>query len=130
MGYLLVGIKMKPALAVMLLAPRIPRHNKALHSTVGKGNQVLLQRIDTEGVAKVEVLRLAVGAVGANVELAVLLEEAGSYTVFRKVCVVEISQDGGIVGDLHRLGVMRRTPRLHLLCMALRATFLADVGGG
>ena len=130
MGHLLVGIKMKPALAVMLLAAGIPRHYKALHSTVRKWNQVLLQRIDSEGVGEIEVLRLAVGAIGANVKLAVLLEEAGSHAVFRKVCVVEVSQDGGIVGHLHRLGVVRRSPGLHLLRMALRATLLANIGGG
>src|ERR1019366_5804253 len=127
---LLIGVEVEPALAVVLLAPRIPRHNKALYSTVGEGNQVLLQGRDPERIRKLKVLQFAVGAVGADVELAVFLEEAGRYAVFGEVCVVEIPEDGGIIGDLHCLGVVRSAPGLHLLRMALYATLLPNVGGG
>src|SRR5208283_4916864 len=41
--YLLAGIKMEPALALVLLALRIPGQNERLYSTVGKRNQILLQ---------------------------------------------------------------------------------------
>src|SRR5271165_6218023 len=108
--YLLSGIEMEPALAVVLLAPRIPGHNEGLYSTVGKWDQILLQRRDTERIGEVVILRLAVGAVGADVKLAVFLEEAGTVAIAGKVRVVEISQDAGIVGHLHRLGVMGSTP--------------------
>src|ERR1039458_6670219 len=90
--YLLVGVEVEPALAVVLLAPRIPRQNQALHSTVGEGNQVLLQGRDPERIRKLKVLQFAVGAVGADVELAVLLKEAGSYAIFHKVCVIKITR--------------------------------------
>src|SRR5664279_5326040 len=128
--YLLVGVEVEPALAVVLLAPRIPRHNKALHSTVGEGNQVLLQGRDPERIRKLKVLQFAVGAVGADVELAVLLKEAGRYAVFHKVCVIKSTQDGGSVGDLHRLGVVRSAPGLRLFRMTCSAALLPYVGGG
>src|SRR5271165_5251530 len=89
--YLLAGIEMEPALAVVLLVSRIPSQNESLHSTIRKRDKILLQRRDTEGIGQVVILRLAIGAVGANIELAVFFEEAGRFAVAGKVCVVEIS---------------------------------------
>src|SRR5271157_4601373 len=90
-GYFLAGIEVEPALADVVLGSRIPSHNVSLHSTVRKWDQILLQRRDTEGIRKLVILQLAVGAVGANVKLAVFLEEAGSFALVGKVCVVEIT---------------------------------------
>src|SRR5271166_6734870 len=44
--YLLAGIEMEPALAVVLLVSRIPSQNESLHSTIRKRDKILLQRRD------------------------------------------------------------------------------------
>ncbi len=94
MGHLLVGIEVKPALSGVLFAAQIPRDNKALHAAVSEGNQVLLERIDTERVGEIEVLPLAVRTLRTNDVLAILPEEVGSHTISGKVCVLKIPQHG------------------------------------
>src|SRR5262245_43295027 len=72
----LVGIKVKPALATRLLGAGVPGQRQGLQAAVRKFDQVLLQRVDAEGVLHLEGGKLAVGTVGFDQELAVVAKEA------------------------------------------------------
>src|SRR4026207_729113 len=71
----LVRIEMKPALAAFGLRTAVPGGNQRLYSPTGKFDQVLLQRRDAKCVADLELGELAVGTVGADSELIIVLEE-------------------------------------------------------
>ena len=70
--HLLVWIKMKPLLAALLSAARIPGESKTLKAAVWKRHKVLLQGVDAECVRDGKIIELAVGPVRANVMFAVL----------------------------------------------------------
>jgi hypothetical protein len=72
---LLVRIKMKPALSAFFLRAAVPRDRQGLHPAVREFDQVLLQRIDTEGVFHLEGGELPVRPVGLDQELALLSEK-------------------------------------------------------
>ena len=61
---LLVGIEMKPALAALLLRPRIPGQAQRLEAPARKRDQILLQRVDAERVVDPIVVQRPVGAFG------------------------------------------------------------------
>jgi len=124
---LLAGIKVEPALAALLFAARIPSYDKTLETAVGKWNQILLQGVDAEGIRKVEVLKLAVGAFGMNVKLGIFLIEGGSNSVLGKVSIAEVSQDSGVIRQLHSLSVMGTAPGFVLFGVALGTALLADI---
>ena len=58
-----VRIEMKPALAALFLWPRIPCDRERLHAAAGKRDQILLQRIDAEGVFDLEGREPSVGTI-------------------------------------------------------------------
>jgi len=68
-------IEVEPALAARGLRPRVPGDRERLQPAVGKLDQVLLQRIDAEGVLDLEVGELSVPPVRASEEPAVAAEE-------------------------------------------------------
>jgi hypothetical protein len=68
----------------------------------GQLDQVLLERFDTERVFDVEVGGLAIGAVGADQEFAIALEERGLDTRVSEFCVGEIAARARLVRRLHR----------------------------
>ena len=70
-----IGIEMIPALAARFLGTRIPSNSERLKPPAGKLDEILLQRRDAEGVADLKIAERAIGAVGPNPELAVLLVE-------------------------------------------------------
>ncbi len=121
-----VGIEMKPALAALGRWPRVPGDSQSLQAAVGQGDQILLQRRDAEGVGDVEIGQFAVGAIGADPEFSVLLEECALHPVLFKCGAVEAAQNGLIVGGLHGDGVMRAQPVLMLGFVTLRAGARAD----
>ena len=93
---LAVGVEMEPALPALVLGPRIPGDAERLDPAVREGDQVLLQRIDAERVADLEVAELAVRPVGGDEELAVALEEARGHAAVGEAGVIEVAE--------HRLG--------------------------
>ena len=99
---LLIGIDVKPALAAFVLRPAVPGDRKRLNTAVGEFDQVLLQRIDAEGVFHLEDGELAVWAVGLDQKFAVLAEEAGVHAIMVEAGVVEIAEHGLVGGVLHR----------------------------
>jgi hypothetical protein len=60
----LVRIEMEPALAALVRRPAVPGERQRLQPSVGKLDQILLQRIDAERVFDLEGGELPVGAVG------------------------------------------------------------------
>ena len=89
---LLVGIEVEPALAALVLRPAVPGDRQRLQAAIRELDQVLLQRIDAEGVFDLERGELAVGAVGLDEELAVLAEKAGAHAVVVEARIVEVAQ--------------------------------------
>ena len=72
----LVRVEMEPALAARLLRPRVPRERESLDAAVRELDQVLLQRLDAEGISHGESGRFPVLAVGLDDETPALAEEA------------------------------------------------------
>ena len=70
----LARVEVEPALPALLLRPRVPGDAERLQAAVREGDQVLLQRVDAERVADLEVGELAVGPVGVDEELAVAVK--------------------------------------------------------
>ena len=55
---LLVGIEVEPALAALLLRPRVPGEAQRLEAPAREGDQILLQRVDAERVVDLVVVQL------------------------------------------------------------------------
>src|SRR5262249_36545170 len=125
---LLVGIEMEPALATLLLRAGVPGDREGLQPAVREFNEILLQRIDAEGVFHLERGELAVGAIGLDEEFPILAEEAGVHAVMTEARIVEIAKHRCVGRIFHRLLVLRRAPQLRLCRMALGARVVADEG--
>ena len=95
------GIEVEPALAALILGPRVPGDAQRLQAAVGKGDQILLQRIDAEGVADLELAGPAVRPVGGDVEFAVALEEARGDVALGEAGTIEVAEHGRGGGLLH-----------------------------
>jgi hypothetical protein len=109
---------------------RIPGNRQRLVAPAGEGNQILLQRVEAEGVGDLVVRKLAVGAVGADHELVATLEEGGLDAVLPELDVGEVTEHARGVGLLHRQLVMGTRPGLEFRLVAGLAGLGADVGGG
>ena len=125
---LLVGIEVKPALAAFVLRPAVPGERQGLQAPVGEFDQILLQRIDAEGVFHLENGELAVGAVGLDQKFPVLAEEAGTHAVIIEARVVEIAEYGLVGGVLHCRLVLRAAPQFRFGLVAACAGLAADEG--
>jgi hypothetical protein len=127
---LLVGVEMEPALPALILGPRVPGDAERLHPAVGKGDQVLLQRVDAEGVADLEVVELAVRPVGGDEEPAVASEETRGHLAMGDAGVIKVAEDGLGGRLLHRQVMVRAAPRRHLALVAATAGGAAGKGPG
>jgi hypothetical protein len=126
MADLLVGIEMKPALAALLLRTTVPHNRQRLNASIGKLDQVLLQRIDPESVFHLERGRVAVGAVSLDQELPILAKETRTHAVIVEARVVKIAKHRLVSRVIHRLLVVRCAPQLRLRLMAPGAGVAAD----
>src|SRR5262249_34121616 len=72
---LLVRMEMEPALSALLLGAGVPGDRERLQPTVWKFDEILLQRLDAEGVFQLERGKLAVRPVGLDEEFPILTEE-------------------------------------------------------
>ena len=123
---LLRGILPEPALAARLGGTRVPGDGHGLQPTARQFDEILLLRLDPEGVLHLEIGELAVGSVGADEELAVALEERGGDAVAAVGRAAEIAEDGVGGGVLHGAGVLRAPPGRALGLVAGRAGGAAD----
>src|SRR5262245_56572282 len=126
---LLVGIEVEPALAALVLRTAVPGERQRLQPAVGKLDEILLQRIDAEGVLHLEGGELAVRPVGLDQEFSVPAEEAGMHAVMVEARVVEIAEHGLVGRVLHGEPVLRCAPQLRLGAVAAGAGLAADEGG-
>jgi hypothetical protein len=88
------------------LARGVPGDAEGLQAAAGLGNQVLLQRVDAEGVAHLEVGGPAVGALGAYHEARQLAGEAGGLAGAVEAGVGEVGPHAGGAGRGHRVAVL------------------------
>src|SRR5262249_11397054 len=125
---LLIGIEMKPALTALPLRSCVPRNRQRLHAAVGKFDQILLQRIDTEGVFDLEDGELPVRPIGLDKKFPTLAKEAGVYAVIIERRVIEITEHRRFVRMLHGELMLGMPPKLCLRLMAAGAGLAADEG--
>ena len=90
---LFIGIKVKPALSAFVLRSAVPGERQCLQPAVRKFDEILLERIDAEGVFHFERRELAVRTIGLDKVLPVLAKEAGVDAVIVEACVVEVAQN-------------------------------------
>jgi hypothetical protein len=105
----LVREQIEPAFAL-----GVPGDGECLKSTAGQLEQVLLQRIEAEGVLYSEIGPLAIRAVGIDPVAAIALEKSGFGLAMRKADAGEVAQHIRRVRLLHRAIMMRAGPRLVL----------------
>ena len=108
--HILVGIKVEPALTTLVLRPAVPGDAESLHPAVGKGDQVLLQRVDAEDVADLEVAELAIRIVGVDEEFAAASEEPRGDAASGKRGAAKIAEHIGLARLLHGEVVMGSAP--------------------
>ena len=125
----LVGVLPEPALPALRLRPRVPRHRKRLQPAAGQFDQVLLERLEAEGVADLEVGKRAVWAIRSGDEPAVASEEGRGHAVAHMTGHVEVAQHVFRGGLLHGARMLRLLPTGRLLLMAGGAGCAADVVG-
>ena len=123
---LLVGIEVEPALAALVLRAAVPGERERLQAAVGKLDEILLQRIDAEGVLDLEGGELAVGPVGLDQEFSVLAEEARVDAEIVEARIVEVAEHRAVGGVIHRELVLRGEPQLGLRLVAAGAGVAAD----
>src|SRR5262249_9704602 len=122
----LLGIEVEPALSAALPRPAVPGQGKRLQPAVGKLDQVLLQRVDAEGVLDFEVGQLPLSPVSIDEEPAVAAQEGRSDAGVREARAVEAAQHGLVIGVLHGLIVLRSRPLLLLFGVTLGARARAN----
>ncbi len=108
-----IGIEMEPALAARRFRPRVPRDPQRLQPPAGELDQVLLQRIEAEGVPDFEVGELPIRAVGVDEVLAVALEERRGDAGKAELRAAEIRRVRSFRSPLPSRGrdAIRATPR-------------------
>ena len=126
---LFVRIEVKPALTALVLRATIPGDRERLQPSVGKFDQVLLQRIQAECVFDLEHAELAVRPVGLDQEFSVFAEEARAHAVVPERRIVEIAEHGLVGRVIHRVLMLRRAPKVRFRAMAPGACPAANKGG-
>src|SRR5262245_41448470 len=107
---LLIRVEVKPALAALSLRPAVPGDRQRLQPAVGKLNQILLERIDAEGVFDLEGAGRSVRPIRLDEEFAAFAEEARVHIVIVETRVGKIAKNGLLVGMGHRLAMLRAAP--------------------
>src|SRR5262245_14649879 len=98
---LLAGIEVEPALTALLFRPAIPGDAKRLQPPAWERDQVLLKRIDPEGVGDRIVVQRAVRAIGADHEPVTATEESCRDTKMLERGVGEVAEHRCRRGRLH-----------------------------
>ena len=124
-----VRIEVEPTLAPLVFRAAVPGDGEGLQSSIGKFDQILLQRVEAERVLDLEHADLAVRPVGLDQELSVLAEESRTRPVVLKIRIVEVAEHRFLGRVIHGMLVLRRSPKLRFRPMAPRAGLAADEGG-
>jgi len=122
----LVGVEVEPALAAFILRPRVPGDRQRLDTAIRELDQVLLQRVDAEGVLDLEGRELSVRPVGLDLELIAFAEEPRTHAVVVEDRIGEIAEYRLVGRLIHGVLVLRGAPEPRLRLVALRADFAAN----
>src|SRR5262249_37859636 len=104
----------------------VPGDRQHLQPTIGKLDQILLERIDAEGVFDLENAERAIRPVGLNEEFSVLAEEARAHIVIVETRVGKIAKNSFVVGMGHRVAMLRAAPETCFRLVAASAGLAAD----
>ncbi len=115
-------------LAALRLGPGVPGERQRLQPSVGECDQILLQRIDAEGVFDLEQGELAVRPVGFDPKFAVAAKEARSHAVIVERHAGKIAQHRPLGRVSHGVAMLRCVPQIGFGRVALRTCFAADEG--
>ena len=118
-----VGVQREPA-----PLRRVPRDGQALQPPARKRGQILLQRVDAEGIRQLEVGRLAVGAFRVHEESIAAAKEPRGDTEMCERRVVEVAQNRFGRGRLHGEVVVRAGPGGIGVLVAAGAVRFVDIG--
>ena len=120
--------EMKPSLATSITRSAVPCNRQDLEAAVRERNEILLQRIDAEGIFHFVDGQRSIGTIGLHEKLSILTEEARLHTEIVKTHVVEIAEHRPVGGVLHCPLVLRRHPQPCLRLVTASAGAAADIG--
>ncbi len=126
----LVRVEVEPALAARGLGAAVPGDRQRLQASVGELDQVLLQRLDPEGVFHLEGGEPAIRPVRLDQEPVAVAEEARPHAEMVEGCAGEVAEHRSLGRVVHRHSVLRAGPRLELGRVAAGAGLAADIDRG
>jgi hypothetical protein len=112
----------EPALAALLFRAAVPGEPSA-----GHGDQVLLQRINPEGVGDLVIVQPAVGTGCMHHKLVTLAGESGRDAEMFELGAGEVAEHGCLGGFLHRQRMVRTLPARGFGLVASKTDLAADV---
>src|SRR5437899_4619594 len=98
----LVGVEVKPALPALLFWTAVPGDAECLIAAAREGDQVLLQRIDPEGVGDLVLVLRAIWSLDADHELIARAGERADGVKMLEHRLGEIPEDCGLRGRMPR----------------------------
>ena len=119
----LLRIEVVPALLF-----NVPSYGQTLKAPPRKRDQVLLKRGVTECVLDFKILHIAVRSLGVDEELVSLTKKSGSDAFVLKDRIIEIAQDGFVVGYIHSQVMVGILPVLIFLFVTIDAFVAAYKG--
>ncbi len=109
-----VGIEVEPALAAILFLPAVPGDAERLAAPARKRDQVLLQRVDAEGVGDRILVQRAVRGHGPHQEFVGVTGKGRRDAEMLALGASKIAEHGCLCDPLHRQSVVRALPALGL----------------
>jgi len=118
---------MKPALAAFLSGARIPGDRQCLQATVGKFDEILLQRINAKRVFDLIILQLAIRPIGIDKKFSAALKKCTGDACIGKLGAVEITEHALLARCGHRVVMLRFFPLSSLVAVARGTSIAANV---
>ncbi len=126
----LVRVEVEPALPALVRGPAVPGDRQRLEAAVRELDQVLLQRLDAEGVLHLEGGERAVRPVSLDHELVAVAEKARPHAEMLEGRAREVAAHRRLGRMRHCLRVLRAGPRFELCRVAAGAGLAADIARG
>ena len=107
----------------------VPGERQGLKTAFLKGDEVLLQGLNAEGVSNLKIAWYPTGAFGVDEKLIVFFVKAADKTVLFKNSIVEITQNGRSDGRIHGVVMVGALPVVVFRFVALNTGVAARKGG-
>src|SRR6202007_1419977 len=120
------GVKRKQALPPFFFLSCLPGDRQRLNPAIREFDEILLQRIDAEGVFHLEFDKSAVRPVGFDAKLPRLSKETRMHAVIVETRTVEVAEHRLVARVLHRGLVLRGAPQFCFRLVTPRARLAAD----